>query len=142
MDETPSILARNLLPNAEGRHNNHPIRNIGIQVFVNDLSDIGSAEGKNGVIQETLDISQKVEIHEEKLRKYFPYWMEICSKTLRKQALEQGKNPSRKIVLVFPSIDLLTNSKDEPLLPGFWLPETFPFNVRVILSATRDSQAA
>ncbi len=34
-------------------------------------------------LREQLDISQKVELLEEKIRKFFLYWLDVCSRTLQ-----------------------------------------------------------
>ncbi len=33
-------------------------------------------------LREELNIKQKVELHQEKLRKYFAYWLDVCSQRL------------------------------------------------------------
>ena len=36
-------------------------------------------------LREALKIKQKVELLEEKIRKYFAYWLDVCSNELEKQ---------------------------------------------------------
>ena len=62
-------------------------------------------------IQELLMINQKVETNEEKLRRFFPYWMEVCSKALHKKRLDEGKSRSKKIIIVVSDIDTFANDK-------------------------------
>jgi hypothetical protein len=33
-------------------------------------------------LREMLNVGQKVELHEEKLRRYFSYWLEVCDRRL------------------------------------------------------------
>lgn len=96
---------------------------------------LSSLRVKSIEIQERLQINQKVETNEEKLRRFFPYWMEVCSKALQKKNLEEGKSRARRIILVICGVDSFTNENGEPLLPGYWLPETFPEGIKLLVSA-------
>jgi hypothetical protein len=35
------------------------------------------------MMKEAFNVNQKVELLEEKLRKYFHYWLELCSRKMR-----------------------------------------------------------
>lgn len=51
-------------------------------------------------LRERLNINQKVELVEEKLRKYFPYQLEICHETIKQQVFEDVK-----IILIIEGVD-------------------------------------
>jgi arabinogalactan endo-1,4-beta-galactosidase len=52
-----------------------------------------------------LDIKQKVELLEEKLRSYFAYWLGVCNDNLEKQIINDKKNTYDKVILVIEGID-------------------------------------
>ena len=93
-------------------------------------------------MREELNIDQKVELHEEKLRKYFSYWLDVCSERIEQQAIKNLDVQYNKIILVFEGIDyfLDRNSGKEGNI-AFWLPQYFPKNVKVIVTADRESES-
>lgn len=60
-------------------------------------------------LREALNITQKVELLEEKLRRYFAYWLELCNKELETQIQRDAKNIYDKIILIFEGIDHFTD---------------------------------
>lgn len=52
-------------------------------------------------LREELNIGQKVELHEEKLRKYFSYWLDVCNQRIENQAIKNVETQYDKIILVF-----------------------------------------
>lgn len=93
-------------------------------------------------LRELLDIRQKVELLEEKLRVYFQYWLNVCSNSLTKQVLDDKQDTYDKIILVIEGtdkfIDQQTNSE---ALVSYWLPKFFPNRIRVIVTADQGSEA-
>lgn len=87
-------------------------------------------------LREELNIDQKVELHEEKLRKYFGYWLDVCNQRIENQAIKNLDILYDKIILVFEGIDyfLDRNTGKEGNI-AFWLPKCFPKNVKVIVTA-------
>lgn len=93
-------------------------------------------------LREQLNIDQKVELHEEKLRKYFSYWLDVCNQRIENQAIKNLDVLYNKIILVFEGIDCFqdrSNGKEGNI--AFWLPKLFPKNVKVIVSANRESES-
>jgi hypothetical protein len=89
-------------------------------------------------LRETLNIGQKVELHEEKLRKYFSYWLQVCNDTIENQVINNPEIIYEKIILVFEGIDYFadrdTNREGNI---AFWLPKYFPKHIKVIVTADR-----
>lgn len=79
---------------------------------------------------------------EETLRKYFPYWLEVCSKTLEQNCISEGVDTNKKILLVFEGVDHLVDFKEDDVMPSFWLPTIFPKNIKIITTASTGSKAA
>lgn len=52
-------------------------------------------------LREELNIGQKVELHEEKLRNYFAYWLDVCDQKIERQVIENVDKIFSKIILVF-----------------------------------------
>jgi hypothetical protein len=93
-------------------------------------------------LREELNIDQKVELHEEKLRKYFSYWLDVCNQRIENQAIKNLDVLYNKIILVFEGIDYFldrSNGKEGNI--AFWLPKCFPKNVKVIVTADRESES-
>lgn len=74
---------------------------------------------------------------EEKIRKSFNYWLQICSIKAKKSVVYDGK-----IIII---IEGLENIKDQETgLESnikFWLPKFFPTNVRVIVTTSKNSES-
>lgn len=93
-------------------------------------------------LREELNIDQKVELHDEKLRKYFAYWLDVCDQRIENQAIKNMDVHYNKIVLVFEGIDYFldkNNGKEGNI--AFWLPKCFPKNVKVIVTADKESES-
>ncbi|CAK89279.1 unnamed protein product (macronuclear) [Paramecium tetraurelia] len=92
-------------------------------------------------LREALNIKQKVELLEEKLRRFFQYWLEICSRQLDQQIINGAPIIYDKVILVFEGIDnfreLLDMHREANV--NFWLPKYFPTNIKVIVTAERQS---
>lgn len=89
-----------------------------------------------------MNIDQKVELHDEKLRKYFAYWLDVCNQRIENQAIKNLDVLYNKIILVFEGIDYFldkNNGREGNI--AFWLPRVFPKNVKVIVTADRDSES-
>jgi hypothetical protein len=89
-------------------------------------------------LREELNIGQKVELHEEKLRNYFAYWLDVCDQKIERQVIENVDKIFSKIILVFEGIDYFVDrgtNKEGNI--SFWLPKYFPKNVKVIVTADR-----
>lgn len=39
-------------------------------------------------LREDLNIGQKVELHEEKIRKYFSYWLDVCNQKIENESFQ------------------------------------------------------
>ncbi|CAK69854.1 unnamed protein product (macronuclear) [Paramecium tetraurelia] len=94
-------------------------------------------------LRETLNIKQKVELVEEKLRRYFHYWLEICSRELEQQFLNGAKVIYDKVILIFEGIDNFRDMLDvhREANVSFWLPKYFPKNIKVIVTAEKNSNS-
>ncbi|CAD8161669.1 unnamed protein product [Paramecium pentaurelia] len=94
-------------------------------------------------LRETLNIKQKVELVEEKLRRYFHYWLEICSRELEQQFLNGAKIIYDKVILIFEGIDNFRDMLDvhREANVSFWLPKYFPKNIKVIVTAEKNSNS-
>ena len=74
------------------------------------------------------------------MRKYFAYWLDVCDQRIENQAIKNLDVLYNKIILVFEGIDYFTdrnNGKEGNI--AFWLPKFFPKNVKVIVTADRES---
>ena len=81
-------------------------------------------------------------MHDEKLRKYFAYWLDVCNQRIENQAIKNLDILYNKIILVFEGIDYFldkNNGREGNI--AFWLPRVFPKNVKVIVTADRDSES-
>lgn len=63
-------------------------------------------------LREELNIDQKVELHDEKLRKYFSYWLDVCNQRIENQAIKNLDVLFNKIILVFEGIDYFTDKSN------------------------------
>ena len=67
-------------------------------------------------LREMLDIKQKVELMEEKLRSYFEYWLSVCNIALDKQVVNDAVCEKSiiydKIILVIEGIDCFIDNNN------------------------------
>lgn len=92
--------------------------------------------------QEALDIQQKVELLEEKLRRYFAYWLNHCSDKLEKELKYGEKVNYDKVILIIEGIDLFVDNRyNKEANVAFWLPKFFPKNIKLIVTCDKKSQA-
>lgn len=79
-----------------------------------------------------------MELLDEKLRKYFHYWLDICSKKI-----EQNVVYDSKVIIVIEGIEnfIDRDTRNESSLK-FWLPKNFPRKVRFIVTAEPESKSA
>ena len=88
-------------------------------------------------LRDAFNINQKVELLEEKIRKNFNYWLELCSQKADNSVVYDGK-----VVLIieglesFKDFDTGTESNIK-----FWLPKIFPKNIKVITTAAKGSKS-
>lgn len=115
-------------------------------------------------LRELFNIKQKVELLEEKIRKNFYYWLDLCSRKIKKNVTFDGD-----IIIIIESIESfkeqeaemeekIKNSsmpgmdkdkkiremKNQPLNEAnlkFWLPRVFPDRVRFIITADPKSDS-
>lgn len=82
-------------------------------------------------IQELLNIKQKVELLEEKLRKNFYYWLDLCSRKVEKEVTFDGD-----IIIIIEALEQFKDH-DSGLESNlrFWLPRIFPNRIRFIVTA-------
>jgi hypothetical protein len=93
-------------------------------------------------LRELLNISQKVELHEEKLRRYLAYWLEVCDRSIESQAINNVDQQYEKVILIFEGVNYFVDrdSQREGNI-SFWLPITFPAHIRVIISVDKGSHS-
>jgi len=88
-------------------------------------------------LREAFNINQKVELLEKKLVKNFNYWLELCSRKAASSVVYDGI-----VVLIIEGLesfkDLGSNVESNI---KFWLPKTFPKNIKVITTAAKSSKA-
>jgi len=90
-----------------------------------------------------LKINQKLELTEEKIRKFFAYWLNLCDSYVGK---ENQNSPLfyqkiyNKVILVIEGIDQLFDSERRSAIVSVWLPKFFPRNFRVIVTANSSSE--
>lgn len=77
-----------------------------------------------------------MELVEEKLRKYFYYWLDVCSRKIKKNVLYDAN-----VIIVLEGIDLFVDSEtgEEPSTK-FWLPKTFPERIKCIVTVNPNSR--
>ncbi|CAD8127534.1 unnamed protein product [Paramecium sonneborni] len=92
-------------------------------------------------LRQALNIKLKVELLEEKLRTYFQYWLEICSRQLKQQIINGSPIVYDRIILIFEGIDNFRDILDmhKEVNVNFWLPKYFPSNIKVIVTANKQS---
>lgn len=79
-----------------------------------------------------------MELLEERLRKFFMYWLDLASRKAEKETTFDGN-----IIIVIEGIDSLEeqDSSHKEAHPKFWLPKVLPDRVRVIVTADAQSKA-
>jgi len=88
-------------------------------------------------LREHFNVSQKVELLEDKLERYFHYWLDVCSRALAAKIVDDST-----IILVFEGINLFRDPDTrEEANVGLWLPKHFPARIKVIITAESDSAA-
>lgn len=94
-------------------------------------------------LREALKIRQRVDLLEEKIRKYFAYWLDTCSSEIEKQQVVLSTHDIyEKIVIVIEGVDKFIDSETgKEANIAFWLPEFFPKNVRVICTVGAASES-
>ncbi|EAS04845.2 Sm protein (macronuclear) [Tetrahymena thermophila SB210] len=93
-------------------------------------------------LREALDIQQKVELLEEKLRKYFSYWLNHCSDKLEKQLKYGEKVNYDKVIIIIEGIDQFIDQQyNKEANVAFWLPKFFPEHIKLIVTCDKSSQA-
>lgn len=75
-----------------------------------------------------------MDLNEEKLRRYFKYWLEVASDHIDKQFLGYAREEVPKVVIVIEGIDECLDSKGNLVENEFWLPHHIPKNVKLILT--------
>ena len=86
-------------------------------------------------LRELFNIKQKVELLEEKIRKNFYYWLDLCSRKIKKNVTFDGD-----IIIVIEGIEHFkdTETGRESNLK-FWLPKVFPDRIKFIITADTES---
>ena len=88
-------------------------------------------------LREFFNIKQKVELLEEKIRKNFYYWLDICSRKMKKNVDFDGD-----ILIIIEGIEhFRSEDGDEESDLKFWLPKIFPDRVKFILTCDRNSSS-
>jgi hypothetical protein len=89
-------------------------------------------------LREAFNINQKVELLEEKLRKFFYYWLDLCSRKMSENVIYDGK-----IIIVLEGIENFMDpeTKSESSLK-FWLPKNLPEKIRFIVTASPSSKSS
>jgi predicted homoserine dehydrogenase-like protein len=75
-----------------------------------------------------------VEILEEKLRKYFPYWLDISIKKIKEQIVNDAN-----IIIIIDGVDQFIDSSGKDTVAKFWLPTRLPLRVKMILTVKKES---
>ena len=87
-------------------------------------------------LRENFNIKQRVQLLEEKLRKFFAYWLDITSRKLNKTVNYDGN-----VILLYDQIDLMEEQESgKESIAKFWLPGKFPSRVNCIVSCQTDSK--
>jgi hypothetical protein len=80
-----------------------------------------------------------VELLEEKLRKYFLYWLDVCSRRMENEVSFDGN-----VIVVIEGIDSFNEPEFHQFKEAhlkFWLPKTLPNRIRFIVTADAKSLA-
>ena len=88
-------------------------------------------------LRELFNIKQKVELLEEKIRKNFYYWLDLCSRKIKKNVTFDGD-----IIIVIEGIEHfkdIETGRESNL--KFWLPKVLPDRVKFIITAEANSNS-
>ena len=86
-------------------------------------------------LREYFNIKQKVELLEEKIRKNFYYWLDICSRKIMKNVTFDGD-----ILIIIEGMEhFKSEDGNEESNLKFWLPKLFPDRVRFIITCDQNS---
>jgi hypothetical protein len=83
------------------------------------------------------NIKQKVELLEEKIRKNFFYWLDLCSRKIQKNVTFDGN-----IIILIEGIEHfkdIETGRESNL--KFWLPKVFPDRIKFIITAEKNSSS-
>lgn len=88
-------------------------------------------------LREKQNIKQKVELVEEKLRKNFLYWLDVCSRKVIKNTVYDGN-----IIIILEGVENFIDfdTRKESSIK-FWLPKTFPNRIKVIVTCEPKSRS-
>ena len=94
-------------------------------------------------LKQALKLKQNVDLLEQNIRKFFAYWLDIVSAEVEKQQIIYcSQEIYHKVVIVIEGVDRFTDQEiGKEANIAFWLPERFPKNVKVIVSARRQSES-
>jgi hypothetical protein len=82
-----------------------------------------------------------VELLEEKLRRYFAYWLDLSNKELEQQIVKNAGKIYDRVIIVFEGIDSFHEQNDVNCESNvaFWLPRVFPSRIKVIVTCDSKS---
>lgn len=85
-----------------------------------------------------------MDLNEEKLRRYFKYWLEVASDHIEKEFVGYARTEVPKVVIVIEGVDECLDSKGNLVENQFWLPQQIPKNVKLILTtkSLKEKQSA
>jgi hypothetical protein len=98
------------------------------------LQDNDRTQGIVCIIKNYYKIEQRVDLNDEKLRRYFKYWLEVVSDLIEKEYLGYVKTEIPKVVVIIEGIDECFDSKGNLVDTEFWLPHEIPKNIKLILT--------
>ena len=88
-------------------------------------------------LREIFNIKQKVELVEEKIRRNFSYWLELCQQQMEKSVIYDGQ-----VILLIEGIHNFKEfGTDQESEIKFWLPKYFPKRIRVIVTVDSDKKS-
>jgi len=82
-------------------------------------------------LRETFNIKQKVELVEEKIRRNFSYWLDLCQQRMENSVVYDGQ-----VIIIIEGINNFVefDTKLESEIK-FWLPKYFPKRIRIIVTS-------
>ncbi|CAD8192999.1 unnamed protein product [Paramecium octaurelia] len=98
-------------------------------------------------LRAVFNITQKVELESEKLKQYFEYWLNLCSRELGNQLYSDCKVAYKRVyhivllrvIIVIQGIDKFYSGGEVRV--SSWLPKILPDNIKLIASARFGSKA-
>ncbi|CAD8127492.1 unnamed protein product [Paramecium sonneborni] len=98
-------------------------------------------------LRAVFNITQKVELESEKLKQYFEYWLNLCSRELGNQLYSDCKVAYKRVyliillrvIIVIQGIDKFYSNGEVRV--SSWLPKILPDNIKLIASAKQGSKA-